>query len=278
MKLNKIFLMAAALLAAVFASCSDDDSYSPGAQAGSYDVSFASQANQVLGKTATEFTITLHRSNGSGELTVPIEKVTVPEYCTVPEKVTFANGDTLATFKVAIASTIPFNTEYDFEIRIPEIYTHPYKAQTMYPIYRVKLTKEDYTEVGTAVLNDVFYAEAKSNIKIEYSPSFELYRIPNMFAKGYPFFFKWDKQSGSKQTFYFTDATGEKGTKFETGLKYKTHGMVSVTAYSTPAGTGDDFMGYNADENKFYLPFEWTVSAGSLGSGTIYIEDIKFTH
>lgn len=71
MKLNKIFLMAAALLAAVFASCSDDDSYSPGAQAGSYDVSFASQANQVLGKTATEFTITLHRSNGSGELTVP---------------------------------------------------------------------------------------------------------------------------------------------------------------------------------------------------------------
>ena len=53
MKLNKIFLMAAALLAAVFASCSDDDSYSPGAQAGSYDVSFASQANQVLGKTAT---------------------------------------------------------------------------------------------------------------------------------------------------------------------------------------------------------------------------------
>ena len=99
-----------------------------------------------------------------------------------------------------------------------------------------------------------------------------------MFAKGYPFFFKWDKQSGSKQTFYFTDATGKKGTKFETGLKYKTHGMVSVTAYSTPAGTGDDFMGYNADENKFYLPFEWTVSAGSFGNGTIYIEDIKFTH
>ena len=54
--------------------------------------------------------------------------------------------------------------------------------------------------------------------------------------------------------------------------------MVSVTAYSTPAGTGDDFMGYNADENKFYLPFEWTVSAGSFGNGTIYIEDIKFTH
>jgi hypothetical protein len=57
------------------------------------------------------------------------------------------------------------------------------------------------------------------------------------------------------------NADGTKMTKLASGYVHQTYGMVSTTWLSS------NFTGYDPEDDAYYIPFQWTVSAGSFGSG-----------
>jgi hypothetical protein len=266
MKLNKIFILAALSVVGLgFASCDDDDDYEAGKQAGSYNVTFDSQANQILAKTATSFDVELNRHSTSGTLTVPIEKVNVPAAFTVPESVTFAEGDSIATLKVQVADTMTLNTGYDFTIQVPEEYTNPYKDQSSVAMYKVTITKEDYETAYTATFTSGFF-EGSWPVTIERSPSLGILRIKDLYVEGYNYYLKWD---GSSKDVSLVTSTGATATSVRTGYVHKKYGMVS-----TAADPDEGAFGYDASTKTIYLTFNFTVSAGSFGAYTETLTDI----
>ena len=273
-----------------FSACSDDDDYKAGEPAGENNVTFLTYSNPVMEKTATSFDVVLNRHTTQGTLSVPLEKLIVPEGWNVPETANFAAGDSLATITVTPVADMSLNTDYDFVLRVPESYTNSYMQKNgEVNTYKVEVVKEDYEPFATGTYDETFFAEAQWPVTIEYSPALDVYRIKSMLepmgdVAGYHFYFKWNKETGEKQKFTQCASNGGKQTSAQAGFEYGTYGMVS---YAWAAGTNDpakytgednknNFGGYLASENMFVLPWNHNVSAGSFGVGTDFIRDVKF--
>lgn len=292
MRIDKLFVVGAMLFGAfAFSACSDDDNYQPGLPAGENNVTFLSYSYPVMEKTATTFDVVLNRHTTQGTLSVPVEKALVPEGWNVPETANFAAGDSLATITVTPAADMSLNTNYDFVIRIPESYTNSYAQKNgEVNTYGVKVVKEDYEPFATGTYDEVFFTEgAQWPVTIEYSPGLDVYRIKSMMepmedVSGYHFYFKWNKETGDKQSFTQCAADGGEQASAQAGFTYGNYGMVSfgwAAGTNDPAKyTGEDnknnFGGYLASENMFVLPWKHNVSAGSFGVGTDFIRDVKF--
>lgn len=275
-----------------FSACSDDDDYKAGEPAGENNVTFLTYSNPVMEKTATSFDVVLNRHTTQGTLSVPLEKLIVPEGWNVPETANFAAGDSLATITVTPVADMSLNTDYDFVLRVPESYTNSYMQKNgEVNTYKVEVVKEDYEPFATGTYDETFFAEAQWPVTIEYSPALDVYRIKSMLepmgdVAGYHFYFKWNKETGEKQKFTQCASNGGKQTSAQAGFEYGTYGMVS---YAWAAGTNDpakytgednknNFGGYLASENMFVLPWNHNVSAGSFGIGTDFIRDVKFAN
>ena len=281
-----------------FSACSDDDDWKAGDPAGENNVTFLTYSNPVMEKTATTFDVVLNRHTTQGTLSVPVEKLIVPEGWNVPETASFAAGDSLATITVTPAADMSLNTDYQFVIRVPESYTNSYKQNYGSEVntYKVTVVKEDYETFATGTYNEVFFTASNDNpegvqwpVTIEYSPALDIYRIKDMMepmgdVAGYHFYFKWNKETGEKQSFTMCAADGGKQTSAQAGFTYGDYGMVSL---SWAAETNDpskyvdeenqaNFGGYLESENMFVLPWKHTVSAGSFGVGSDFIRDVKF--
>lgn len=289
-KIFKSFLYTALALVSIasLSACSDDDDdYTPGTPAGENNVTFSSYSNVVVSKTATNFDIELNRHATSGQLTVPVEALNVPEGWQVPENASFAAGDSLTKITVTIPADMKLNTAYDFAVRVPEAYTNPYKTNNgEVNTYKATVTKEDYETYATGTYDEEFFFGTQWPVTIEYSPALDIYRIKNMFAGAegysgsYDFFFKWNGKNDATQEFTMVTSTGAKASKEPTGFGYSNYGMVSVAwaaATNDYSKNSDDtpFGGYVASEKTFYLPFSHTVSAGSFGVGVDYIRNVK---
>ena len=293
MRIDKLFVIGAMLVGAfAFSACSDDDDYKAGEPAGENNVTFLTYSNPVMEKTATSFDVVLNRHTTQGTLSVPLEKLIVPEGWNVPETANFAAGDSLATITVTPAADMSLNTDYDFVLRVPESYTNSYMQKNgEVNTYKVEVVKEDYEPFATGTYDETFFAEAQWPVTIEYSPGLDVYRIKSMLepmgdVAGYHFYFKWNKETGEKQKFTQCASNGGKQTSAQAGFEYGTYGMVS---YAWAAGTNDpakytgednknNFGGYLASENMFVLPWNHNVSAGSFGIGTDFIRDVKFAN
>ena len=291
MRIDKLFVIGAMLVGAfAFSACSDDDDYKAGEPAGENNVTFLTYSNPVMEKTATSFDVVLSRHTTQGTLSVPLEKLIVPEGWNVPETANFAAGDSLATITVTPVADMSLNTDYDFVLRVPESYTNSYMQKNgEVNTYKVEVVKEDYEPFATGTYDETFFAEAQWPVTIEYSPALDVYRIKSMLepmgdVAGYHFYFKWNKETGEKQKFTQCASNGGKQTSAQAGFEYGTYGMVS---YAWAAGTTDpakytgednknNFGGYLASENMFVLPWNHNVSAGSFGIGTDFIRDVKF--
>lgn len=291
MRIDKLFVIGAMLVGAfAFSACSDDDDYKAGEPAGENNVTFLTYSNPVMEKTATSFDVVLNRHTTQGTLSVPLEKLIVPEGWNVPETANFAAGDSLATITVTPAADMSLNTDYDFVLRVPESYTNSYMQKNgEVNTYKVEVVKEDYVPFATGTYDETFFTKAQWPVTIEYSPALDVYRIKSMFepvddVAGYHFYFKWNKETGEKQKFTQCASNGGKQTSAQAGFKDETYGMVS---YAWAAGTNDpakytgednenNFGGYLASENMFVLPWKHDVSAGSFGVGTDFIRDVKF--
>ena len=293
MRIDKLFVIGAMLVGAfAFSACSDDDDYKAGEPAGENNVTFLTYSNPVMEKTATSFDVVLNRHTTQGTLSVPLEKLIVPEGWNVPETANFAAGDSLATITVTPVADMSLNTDYDFVLRVPESYTNSYMQKNgEVNTYKVEVVKEDYEPFATGTYDETFFAEAQWPVTIEYSPALDVYRIKSMLepmgdVAGYHFYFKWNKETGEKQKFTQCASNGGKQTSAQAGFEYGTYGMVS---YAWAAGTNDpakytgednknNFGGYLASENMFVLPWKHNVSAGSFGVGTDFIRDVKFAN
>lgn len=292
MRIDKLFVIGAMLVGAfAFSACSDDDDYQPGLPAGENNVTFLTYSNPVMEKTATTFDVVLNRHTTQGTLSVPVEKLIVPEGWNVPETASFAAGDSLATITVTPAADMSLNTDYQFVIRVPESYTNSYKQQNNGEVntYKVEVVKEDYETFATGTYDEEFFFGAQWPVTIEYSPALDVYRIKSLFepvedVAGYHFYFKWNKETGEKQNFTMCAADGGKQSSAQTGFTYSNYGMVSVNwaaETNDPSKYTDEdnkanFGGYLASENMFVLPWKHNVSAGSFGVGSDFIRDVKF--
>lgn len=273
-----------------FTACSDDDDdYAPGTPAGENNVTFVSYSNPILSKSATKLDIQLNRHAVNGELTVPVEKLNVPEGWTVPESVKFAAGDSLVTLSVGLPSDMKLNTGYTFAIRVPESYTNSYKANNgEVNTYKALVIKEDYETFATGTFEDPYFFEGSWPVTIDYSPALGIYRVKDLFGEatgtsGYNFYFAWNGKSDATQTFTMVSSTGEKMTKMLIGYNDQKYGAVSATwvaGTNDPSKLTDDnsalFGGYVSSEKAFYLPLDFTVSAGDFGIGNEKISNVTF--
>lgn len=259
MKINKIFLMSGiAALSLMASSCSDDDDdYEVGPQAGSQNVGFYQQTNQVLALTATDFEIQLKREGTNGDLTVPLELVEASPVITAPTSATFANGDSIATVKVGISADAEAFVNYKLTMRVPSEYTNPYKEQDFYTMLNVTVMKEDYKPWGVITYDHHFFDDWTFDVPVEHSEYLDLYRM-DIFDDGYTFYMKIDDEDGS---ITICDSNGNKYTgATQAGFTYSDYGMVSATWVSSA------FTGWDDEDQAYYIPWKWTVSAGSFGS------------
>ena len=253
MKLNKFFLMSfAATLMLGLVSCSSDDSFSPGPEVGTTEVSFVDDENVTLELTDTQFDVTVQRNDANGELTVPLIVSASPEL-TVPESVTFANGSKTATITVKVSEDAKAFVDYKLDIAIPAQYAgSTYKAnQTTYPHLTIVAHKEDYKLWGKMTYTSWLFEETW-DADVYYSEYLGLYRS-DIFTDGYPFYFSIDEEG----LLTITDNTGSKKQDTVIGYVDPQYGMMFVRWLS------DNFTGL--DGGVFYVPFQYRVSAGSFG-------------
>lgn len=265
MKINKIFMLATmALVSMGIASCSSDDDYAPGKPAGSNDVYFTNEAHQAIDLTATSFTITLGRADAGSAISVPLVQRQVASVFTVPATAEFAAGQTETEVTIQVSSDAEPFTDYQLRLAIPEEFTSPYKTgdPKLVPELNILIHKEDYKDYAKVLYDDQFwYGESWEDV-IQYSATLDLYRI----APFEPGFWMYYKIVDGKSITPCTSAGKAYTGAITTGLVHPSYGAVSATWVK-------DGSGYNADEDAYYVNYEWTVSAGSFGS---YFNVIKF--
>ena len=255
MKLFKYMFIGVAASALLVACSDDDDNYTVGSPAaGGEEVYFSEdlESNLVLSLEDKSFSMTLVRSNAGAALSVPVSVVTTAEgIFNAPGTVEFAAGVKEATFEIAVTDAMkPFVT-YSISVIVPEEYTNPYKENSVYPRADFSVLKEDYTTAFKGVYYCDFFEEEWES-EIQYSELLDNYRLSDWITPGYRFTFTWDK---TDNTLVFDEA------KNATGYEHDSYGMVYAN-YDK-----DEDFSYDPDEKVFYFPFEWTVSAGSLGPG-----------
>lgn len=266
MKLNKLFFLGLLALTATFTACSDDDdNYAYGPEVTNNinnDVTFATSGNLALNLTDTSFDIILQRpdSVAAQELTVPIQVVNVADVFTVPESVTFAAGSSKATLTIKVSDKAEAFVDYPLNLAIPSDFSlSTYKAgQSAYPVLGITVHKEDYKEYGVMNYYSWLFETAWTNV-VYYSEYLKLYRA-EIFADGYPFYFTIDE----KGLITITDATGAKLKDTVTGSVDENYGMITYRWLS------DNFTGWDADEEAYFIPVNYRVSAGSFGSDYDY--------
>ena len=282
MKLNKIILFASLALMSMFAtSCSDDDDYAPGKPAGSYNVSFPEEqsCDITLSPEAKSFKAVIKRANGSGELTVPINKLAATDAIfSVPESVTFANGETEKEITIECAESMEMFKNYNCYLSIPEEYTQPYSATIESPNMHFSVIKEDYTLWGTGKWDNSEWNGTDEepvvifDVNVEYSEIKKLYRIKqfNGYGSGTgTIFFKWNGEAytysdeDKDPAFCFTDENGNiSKNPIDFGQPHPTYGTVYVSWINDDPDSPTEVTA----DGKISFYFEYTVSAGSFGA------------
>lgn len=265
------------------ASCSDDDDYAPGKPAGSYNVSFPEEQPNgndiVLTPEAKSFKAVIRRANGAGELTVPIKKLAATDAIfSLPESVTFANGETKKEIDVTCDESMEMFKTYNCYINIPEEYTQPYSTGTASdiasPNLHFSVIKEDFVLWGTGKWDNSEWCEAPTifDVNVEYSEIKKLYRIKQFYGYGSgtsTIFFKWNGEAytysdeDKDPAFCFTDENGELlSSKLNLGESSSTYGPI----YFSWVNDDPDSPTEITADGKISFYFEYTVSAGSFGA------------
>lgn len=125
-------------------SCSDDNDYQPGtAVADDCPNVYFSSSNESLievksDDTSKTVTVELDRTNTEGSLTVPIIVESKTDNITIPESVTFADGESTAYLNVTYSE---FTIGTKFSIKIDDSYVNPYKIVDGFNTYNASLSQ-----------------------------------------------------------------------------------------------------------------------------------------
>lgn len=297
MKLNKIFLMS--LIAATglaFTACSDDDDYTPGEAAGKTNVTFAGEENKTLALDDTEFTVTVQRANSEGALTVPIVVLHKPDVFTVPESVTFNDGEATKDITIKVSDKAEAFVNYTLMLTFP----NEFCANTYKDIDAEYMKVEDAKDEEGNVLKDEKGNVLKDTLYLPYiDPESTAYGYSTMqitvhkedykpwgsltyaswffedqwdsnvyyseflglyrcdiFYDGFSYYFKYDPE---EHTIQFTDGAGVEKTDTYFGYVHASYGDVYTRWMK------DDDK-YDAENDVYYIATAYRVSAGSFGT------------
>lgn len=259
MKLNKVFLLGLLASASLFTACSDDDDdYSAGPQPGNINVTFATGENMALELTDTSFDVLLYRpdSTSAQAITVPIEVVEAAEVFTIPQSVSFAAGDSIAKLTIAVSEAAKPFVDYKLRLALPLEYSaSTYLAdQDYYPVLGITVHKEDYKQWGTMSYTSWLFEDTWES-DVYYSEYMKLYRC-DIFTEGYPFYFSIDDEG----VIVIRDNTGAECVSTVTGYVDETYGMMSYYWLKS------NFTGWDEDDQAYFIPVSYRVSAGQFGS------------
>ena len=262
-------LMIFPLLAAAFAfcSCSDDDDWSAGKQTNAEGINVylptSEGASMTLAPSDKSFTINVARSSASGELTVPLKTANANGYdkdgkslFTVPESVTFANGEKEKTITVECSDNMEMFKTYRLTISVPEEYTLAYADSVEnLPRKELNILQEDYKSFATGTYYSDLWADDdgtpyEESATLEYSEIKKMYRFSNV-VTGETFTFSVDEDN----KIVFGDS------KYSTGYIHPSYGNI----YISPSEDDEYTSYYDPDTKTFYFGWEYTVSAGSFG-------------
>lgn len=266
MKLNKIFLMAGAVMSMFMAvSCSDDDNWSAGnpTNADSLNVYIASDNNVVLPVDGNTFEVTFARNNTNGELTIPVNFSTgTPEIFTdIPTSVTFANGASEATVSFSCISDLVMFKTYRATIVIDEQYTTQYADQaTNMPRAELKIVKEDYktAKKGTYLS---WWTEVAEPAELQYSEILDSYRFASQTSGEFTFAFSLgDTDENGVQPIYYSDSFIASGSATSAEWAHPTYGVMTMK------GSTKKLSYYDPATKTYWFDINFTVSAGSFGN------------
>ena len=185
--MNKIFKYSLALMTAAFtfAACSDsDDNYQKAtwdAADGYYDVVFpkSTVTEELDPVEATETTLTIERKNKSGVATVPFNILTNTDDVFSVGEATFADGDSVANFKVTF-SKAELGKTYTLKLQVTDPKFSSSYSSTNSMTYKVTRVKWNLLGVGTFA--DNFWYEDESNVEIyQKDNEHNVYRVMHPF-------------------------------------------------------------------------------------------------
>ena len=185
--MNKIFKYSLALMTAAFtfAACSDsDDNYQKAtwdAADGYYDVVFpkSTVTEELDPVEATETTLTIERKNKSGVATVPFNILTNTDDVFSVGEATFADGDSVANFKVTFPNA-QLGKTYTLKLQVTDPKFSSSYSSTNSMTYKVTRVKWNLLGVGTFA--DNFWYEDESNVEIyQKDNEHNVYRVMHPF-------------------------------------------------------------------------------------------------
>ena len=125
MKLNKLYIYAAAAVALMTTACTDEVKYTPAEPSPltAYYFPTTNSTSQDLVDGTSAFSVSIARAKLDGEETISITSSVDPAGAfEIPESVTFADGEGVTTFQVRYdLNNIEVNTHYTISLAIPGI-------------------------------------------------------------------------------------------------------------------------------------------------------------
>jgi len=246
MKFNKIYIAALFLMTALFVACDDYEDnveQSPAISVDNPAVRFASENATVFEldpAISLEFTLTLMRDNETAALEAPVTVVTNTENSfIVPEVVSFAAGDKMATLTIRMADSAPTGVDLPIEIAFGENYASPYKVEYSNFIGSVSVVK--WNNLGTAQFYDSFSFYKVAEVTLEQRDDKpEMYRINTPYSNGILLDAEWDGWLGGtnqeKITFIVDEQGGITWNDFwYTSLLYQGNAGQDIKAYEPAA-------------------------------------------
>lgn len=272
---NKTYLFGLLAAAVSLTACDYEDDYVPGsAENTSSTVVFfpeTAKTSITLGPDDTAFTVTIAREDATEATEIPLQVGTnSSRYFTIPRSVKFEAGETETEIEISTSENFPMFEAHNISLTLPENCRVLYDgdADRSYQVL-LNVIKEDYVPYAkgmfyTDFLSGMFETELEYEMILEYSPLLDNYRLadpwyvsPTYCEEGYNLTFKWDKDDTNAVTF--------DKAKYEMGFLHPSYGMVTANAQQAV---------YRPANQQFLFLFEFTVGAGSFGTG---IEEFTIT-
>lgn len=244
MKVLKIFGLLT--IVASFAACSSND-FEPGTPAteGGERVYFSdpSLINAEVGLTDNTYEIELSREDGTNAITVPVKSTCVgfENLISIPESVTFAEGEKTATLTISISDEMQTFTEYPITLAIDEAYTDPYadtEENGEYPRLAFNLIKNDYKDYAYGTYTSSLW-EDSWEVTMQYSEVMDQYRLQDYASIGKSIVFTWNQETGDIKLVDEYIGTGEDWGYGSIVFRIK-----------------DDPITFDGDTNTFTFPFD----------------------
>lgn len=199
---------------ASLASCSDDSDWTPGPQEpdGKQGVFFNTDNPKtslfIVDEPTKNITVTVSRTRTEGDITVPLTLEEGPEGMTIPQSVSFADGQSTASFLVN-CDNIPTKTSFNIRIAVAEEFRHTYMSGSY--AYEGSVVVSDWVLVDDKPTHTFYFTDnngtwANLAAPVE-SPFYQLqgtdrFRIENFLNSGVDFEFEVGEPCGNTQPYY----------------------------------------------------------------------------